>query len=683
MVPHHRYINRALRLVVLAAALLIPLVFYLPANEVFELSKSLVLKVFGMLAAILLLWRQEPIRSRSLIGAALLLAAGLLSMLHTPMMAATLERLWELGAVAVLLWAAESGAVSRGRLLTVVLFSHLLVTMYGACQYLGFDQYLGSLYIKWTTFGPKRVYSTMGNPDFLAAQTSLILPLICCLYFGLRREGVRALLVLCFIFALPSLLYTQARGAYIGFLSACLALGWLIQRFIFRLSVWQLTKWAVSIGAAFTLLLFLLPTGRLFIERFKEFKDPVKASSVQIRLFYWYSGWLMGRVTPPIGSGLGAFHLAGARTQGEAQQIWNRKWPRAAEVVSPHLELYAHNDYVHLFAEIGPLGLGIYLWIMVSLLASGLSALKALKPEERLERWLLMGLLAAAVSFYVNSLTNFPLKVMANAHLFFACLAFMLLSFSSIKVKTLRLPQHRLVLLGTLVAGLFLMERGCAKLTASHYLKSGHQDLLDGQRMIQKGDTRKGTAQIEASFKSFKNSVRLRPYHTDAILVHYYSGKAHQHRDELDQAIQDYTRSLGVFKYFPEGYQARGLARLHQARQTKDPSLSAQRLKASLQDLQRALSLNPKDPLTCFLLGTSRQMQGQPAESITPLLDAIRYSQDRFPDANYALALSYTELNRLPEAQATLKAMLAKFPDHPGAKSLLAQLQTGKKPKTR
>jgi tetratricopeptide (TPR) repeat protein len=738
MKPEKKHIDLALRLCVLSAALIIPLVFYLDAYEVFELAKSTALKIFGMASAFLLLARGEPVRARSLIPSLLFLGFALLSMLATPLMAASLERMWELASIVALLWAAESVISFRWRIVAALIYSNALVTGYALLQYLGHDP------IQWTSFGEKRVYATMGNPDFLAAQNSFLIPVLISLALGLLLPAFRpapptrtgapvarasfspwstvpgmavfliavfvpitafyiwfdlqkngqpflavimasfilcivpagtalimrfsslrhtalALLMMSLLLAIPSLFYTQARGAYLGFVSALFALAWLVHRFVFRLSIRQFLSWTAGAGGVIAILVLLLPTGRHFIERFSELRDPVKSSSIQIRLFYWYSGFLMGRGHTLTGAGIGAFHLAGSGAQGQAQHIWDRMYPRAAEVVSPHLELYAHNDYVHLFAELGPLGLGVYLWIMVSIMALGLSAVGKIPPERETERWLAIGLLSCAVSFYVNSLMNFPLKVVPNAHFFYSCALAILLSVTALKVQSLPIPRSRLAAVAGLLALLVLSERAFGKMLATSYLKLGHR-VLQVNRAAE-------------ALKYFDQSNRLRPVHTDAILVNYYGGKALQGGGDYRGAVNAFTKSIASFPDFPEGHQARGLARMAVATETMKtaPVESATSVEQAVADLARSAWLNPKESQTWFFLGSALRMQGKNAESVSPYIECIRFADGRIPDAYYGLALSYIDLKKTAEARKTLEELLVKSPNFPGARQLLAK----------
>jgi len=734
-----KLINLGLRLCVLSAALIIPLVFYLDAYEVFELAKSTALKVFGMTAAFLLIARREPIRGRSLYASLLFIAYALISLFKTPLLTASLERLWEISSIVALLWAAESMMTHRWRLIGILIYSNALVTGYGIMQYIGNDP------IQWTSFGEKRVYATMGNPDFLAAQNSFLIPILICLvlsilmpvikpvspaqpatgekaggrltmfsplpgaaifllavfvpimafynWFDLTKNGqgfiavvmavfiislvpvgvmlimkfsnikhaTLGLLIMALLLAIPSLFYTQARGAYLGFISALFALAWLVHRFILRLSMRQFLSWTAGAASILAILVLLLPTGRHFIERFAELRDPVKSSSIQIRLFYWYSGFLMGREHPLTGSGIGAFHLAGSGAQGQAQHIWNRMYPRAAEVVSPHLELYAHNDYVHLFAELGPIGLGIFLWIMVSLIAMGLSAVGRIPPEKEVERWLAIGLLSSAVSYYVNSGMNFPLKVVPNAHFFFSCVVAILLSISALKIQVVSLPRTLVTTIAGLIILIFLGERAYGKMLATSYLKLGHR-VLQANR-------------VADALKYFDYSNRLRPVHTDAILVNYYGGKALQGGGDYRGAVNAFTRSIASFPDFPEGHQARGLARMAVATEAMklNPAESATNIQQAIADLTRSSWLNPKEPQTWFFLASALRMEQKNAESIAPYQECIKFAQGRIPDAYYGLALSYIDLKRPGEARKTLEELLRISPAFPGAKQLLAK----------
>src|SRR5689334_19168634 len=96
-----RPVDLFLRLAVLTAAVLLPLLFYLKAYEVFEMAKSLALRLFGSLVVALLCARGKPLTSRSVVGALVFLLSCAVSAIHSPLLGATGERLQEIGGIVV------------------------------------------------------------------------------------------------------------------------------------------------------------------------------------------------------------------------------------------------------------------------------------------------------------------------------------------------------------------------------------------------------------------------------------------------------------------------------------------------------------------------------------------------------------------------------------------------------
>ena len=652
---NRRLIDLGLRLVAQAAALLVPLVFYLGANEVFHLPKGIALVVTGSVAAVLLLLRGEPLRTRALLPAALFLGSCALSLLATPLTDATVERIWELSAVVILMLVAESGVVSPTKLLGLMLTAHFLVTLYAAAQYLGLDT------IQWSSFGERAVYSTAGNPDFLAAQTSLVLPIMVGIIVIRPPMGLSWVMGGCLVLAFPSLFYTRARGANISFFVSALAMAWMVNRYVFNIGVRRFLAWAGAAAVAVALFLAVLPTGRHFLSKFGELADPLKSSSVQIRLFYWHSGFLMAQEHPLTGAGAGAFHLAGTRTQGMAQAIWDRRWPRAAQVVSPHLELYAHNDYVQIFSENGPLGLGFFVWSGIALIALGLGALARLGPAMRTERWMLIGLIAAVVSFYANAMTNFPMRVATNFHSFYAIMVPALLALTAMRPFSIPLPRWRALAAIAAVGAFLLSARVVGKLVGSQYLKQGNLAMNAGYAAI--------------AVPSLDKAGLMRPYHTDAILVHYYKGVALRNAGRYREAAEAFSRSIDVFRYFPEGFRERGIALSGVATvlMKRDRGESARMMELAASDLRTATGLNPKDEISQFHLGRVLYSLGRCPEAVPALRAAVKLSGDRIPDARYELALCLMETGHAGEAVTELELLLGANPNQPTVKAMLAK----------
>ncbi len=112
------------------------------------------------------------------------------------------------------------------RLITVMLFTSLPVSLYGIMQHYGLDP------IVWTNVGAEvtvRAISTMGNPIFVAAYLIMVVPLTVARLiqqFLAIRNGEKApslyVLTGCYTFLLASqllcILFTQSRGPLLGLL---------------------------------------------------------------------------------------------------------------------------------------------------------------------------------------------------------------------------------------------------------------------------------------------------------------------------------------------------------------------------------------------------------------------------------------------------------------------------------
>lgn len=214
-----------------------------------------------------------------------------------------------------------------------------------------------------------RVYGTLGNPDFVAAWLCGTLPLARGAVMGLQLAAILATGSRVFLLALPAaavvLALRRARGAK-----------WLVMA-------------ALPAAAA---LLWLSPARPL-------------GETVQGRMYLArvaVSGW---REIPPFGHGPGSFETQFARRQAE----WIRQHgpsPFAGNVD------HAHNDYLEILVEYGPIGLftltGLWAWLMAKGRTfessggawGGVAALLAIacvdfpfhRPAEWALCWLLLGM---------------------------------------------------------------------------------------------------------------------------------------------------------------------------------------------------------------------------------------------------------------------------------------------------
>jgi O-antigen ligase len=255
-------------------------------------------------------------------------------------------------------------------------------------------QYAGADPLRWLGWIPEtfsnprmRVYGTLGNPDFVAAWCAGTLPLIVTSAAERRGAGVLHALARWTPVALHlgAMLATGSRVFLLALPAA--ALGVLVRRA-------ALNKWWLAMAAAFVAAaVWLSPArplgatidGRLYLARVAA------------------SGW---RHVPLTGHGPGSFETQFARRQVE----WLREHPRerAGAEFAGAVD-HAHNDYLEMLIELGPVGLGAF-FALGGLLAWG--AHRVGRDRQALAAWSGVAALAAV------ALVDFPFHRPAEWALF-------------------------------------------------------------------------------------------------------------------------------------------------------------------------------------------------------------------------------------------------------------------------
>jgi len=144
-----------------------------------------------------------------------------------------------------------------------------------------------------------------------------------------------------------------------------------------------------------------------------------QGSSIARRIAIWKFTWMMVEDNPVLGSGLGTFQSNSLRYQAEFfDQDDNRdKYPYGiADKV--------HNEYLQLWAELGIIGLMVFLWIIIQYFVSGIRFLKKGKKHDNMQFALVTGLMGAVMAILIDAVFGFPLHLPASVSLFWLIVAF-------------------------------------------------------------------------------------------------------------------------------------------------------------------------------------------------------------------------------------------------------------------
>ncbi|MEW6517704.1 MAG: O-antigen ligase family protein [candidate division FCPU426 bacterium] len=293
------------------------------------------------------------------------------------------------------------------RLFFVTLLAGLVITAYGIAQFFGLD------FIAWnpTSIAPGRYFSTLGNPNFLAAYLAMVLPWTIVFFIETQSTFRRVLLFVSFVVMFFALLGTWSRGGFLGLIAALAVLAgfglwrgftWLRQQPVaaaaLRQSLPGFRIWLALLGLALaTLITLSLTFGRHHMLRMADtilhFPAAVKVS----RLHIWGPALGMIRDYPVLGTGLDTFKTVFPRYATPAFAAID-----GANVSSRT----AHNEILQVLATQGVVGLAVVIWLTVAMAWWWWRAYRRPGASGR-DRLLLVGVLATWTAYSVQNLFSF------------------------------------------------------------------------------------------------------------------------------------------------------------------------------------------------------------------------------------------------------------------------------------
>lgn len=366
------------------------------------------------------------------------------------------------------------------RSIFISLISGALVALWGLPSHFGFDPtcfiFRGNFDVScWTeAFQPKvRIFSTLGQPDWLAAYLLILIPVIVAflikilnnskcswkLEIGNWKLVVTSLLLAVFY---ADLLFTRSKSAFlalgVSLLFFIIAYLWKEKDSLLKLAPKKILSSYKSLVTVLILILVVTffaqtPFDQLNKLTFSGIKNSLQKSSVsknnpksnptpavvgefggtdsgKIRLIVWegaIDAWLHN---PLFGTGVETFAFAYYKYRPVAHNLTS-EWD--------YLYNKAHNEYLNYLTTTGAFGLGTYLAIIVLFLFVSIKKLLSSK----LENWKLVviGLLAAYISILIVNFFGFSV-VIVNIYFFLIPAFFFILTGLLDNQKDLVLPKE-------------------------------------------------------------------------------------------------------------------------------------------------------------------------------------------------------------------------------------------------
>lgn len=263
----------------------------------------------------------------------------------------------------------------------------------------------------WSQDTTSRIFATFGQPNWLAAYLSAILPLS--LIHFIKNKNYKYFILPILIFL--AILFTRSRS---GLLSVAVSF------VIFSLFIFYRTK-TKHITKILTLSIFFLVVYFLTKPQTIINKNPYinVTPSTQIRFLVWKGAWDIFTHNPVLGTGPETF----------AYSYWKYR-PEAHNTTSEWDFTYnkAHNDYLHILANQGLVGFTTYIGVI-------LVALYLLIPKYKDKYYFTKtGLLSGYVSLLVSQFFGF---LTVNTSLLFFLYPAFAINLTNLKHKSLKIPR--------------------------------------------------------------------------------------------------------------------------------------------------------------------------------------------------------------------------------------------------
>jgi len=284
-----------------------------------------------------------------------------------------------------------------------------LVSIYTIMQYYGVDPYLNDLH---------SLTSTIGQKNWISNYLAMIFPVM--FSFFLLEKTQKNKIVYFFLLSIlyATLMICQSRGIWISIIFSILIGILLVYKFKLFEIFKRNKKWLFLLLITFMAITIIYSTDNslnkstiTIPQRAMSIFD-IDGSSFNVRLFMWRITFEMIKDKPLFGSGIGTFKMNYLNYQAEFLKnnpYYVKYSGKAGE---------AHNEYLEMWAELGIIGLGIFIGFILMFYSLVIDYLK--KNDSDKDKLIVFGLVLGITSFLIHSLFTFPLHVPALGVTFFA-----------------------------------------------------------------------------------------------------------------------------------------------------------------------------------------------------------------------------------------------------------------------
>jgi len=652
---NYSFWTKAIEATIIALIILTPLVFYPYLVRIFNPPKELafeILVLIGLMFWFLKMTSQEEYKiSHTPLNLPVLafMAICAISLLWSDSPMVSLLELPLFLAGPILYFIVVNNIKSKhqiNRLLTSLLIISSLLGIYGIFQYQGID------FPFWKgNIARQQVFGLFGNVNFFAEYLIVPLTLAISLFFSCRNRTHKILLLVGILAMGGSLILTFTRGSYLA-----VGVSLILMFFLYLVSqgrsfIKKYKKIFIFILALFILVTFLfalpnpLNKSGTAISKIKERISISQFSqdfALRRRIATWKFTTMMIKDHPLLGSGLGTFKYNSLAYQ--------------AKFFPYGVADKAHNEYLQFWAELGIVGLGIFIWLIFNYFSYAIKLLK--KTKDNYYQGIIIGLIGAVTAVLVDGLFGFPLHLPATLVLFWLVLGltmvvannevFMGGKAEKTKVKTdtrkLESNLHRfkpLLSLLIIFLSVFIVLTLTRPFVSQVYWYYGYQD-------AQKED-------YDGALKYFQEAVRWNPH---SGMMYYNIGQILSIKGLYGAALAKFEKAE---EYIDHPNLPERLTTCYLAKSQWDEAITKLQQAISYQEEEKSMV-----PFYNELGNTYLRLEK--AKLAEEAFKKILKINSGYIVAYYGLGMAYLRQNKLGEAQEELQKVIELAPNCEEAK---------------
>lgn len=564
------------------------------------------------------------------------------------------------------------------KLLFSVLGSATVVSIYGVLQHYGIDKHI------WVQDVQSRVFSTLGQPNWLAAYLVTLLPLTFAAMLNFQFEifNLKTLkfpfkfqIVIWYVLSLlffVTLLFTRSRSGLAALVVVDI-LFWLTL-FLEKIS-WKTFRIPfIMCHIAFAICLFLFGTGIPKIDNFIQNNQSVLQTTLPaptgpvlesggtesgiIRKYVWQGAINAWKATPKnilIGTGTETFAFAfyqykpiGHNNTSEWDFLYNK----------------AHNEYLNFLATTGIFGLGTYLFLIGSICFWFIKIIQSTnnpinKSTNKNYQFIPAAIFAGWTSLLITNFFGFSVVVTQLLFFLLPAAAYVIQMKNSdlpagkagLKNKNFKLYDKTQRVLLVLILILSIIS-----LVVFTLIWYADKTFATGYRLSRAG-------QYTKAYLPLRDSVRLNSfiplYHDEyAVVLSSLALSAFESQDATlagTLAVYSLTENDNALRLSPQNVNFwKSRTKIFYALAAIDASYLPQAIEALL----KAQTLSPNDPKIVYNLAILYGKLGDTDKAVTNLLEAKRLKPN-YKDAYYALFIFYKETKQPELAKAIIEEYLS------------------------